>query len=198
DGDLFKAISEKRASVVTGTIADFTETGIRLETGEELPADIIVTATGLQLQMGGGANMTVDGRPVAPGDTFVYRGCMLSGVPNFAICVGYTNASWTLRADLSSKYVCRLLRHMDGHGYRVAVPAREEGDGGARPLLNLSSGYVQRAVSILPKQGARPPWMIRQNYILDFFTANFGDITEQMRFEAGVRPQTLMMESSPP
>lgn len=181
DGDLFTAISDGKASVVTDTIDTFTETGIRLTSGEELPADIIVTATGLQLQLAGGANMTVDGKAVIPGDTFVYRGCMLSGVPNFAMCVGYTNASWTLRADLSSKYVCRVLRHMDAHRYRIAVPEHTH-DGVARPLLDLSSGYVQRAVSILPKQGAKPPWMIRQNYLLDYFTANYADVTAQMRF----------------
>ncbi|HET6965745.1 MAG TPA: NAD(P)/FAD-dependent oxidoreductase [Acidimicrobiales bacterium] len=187
DGDLFQAIKDGRASVVTGTIDTFTKTGIRLTSGEEVPADIIITATGLQLQLGGGANMTVDGTPVVPGDTFVYRGCMLSGVPNFAMCVGYTNASWTLRADLSSKYVCRVLNHMKAHGYRSAVP-EHVGDGAARPLLDLSSGYVQRAVSILPKQGDRPPWMIRQNYILDYFTANYADITEQMRFSGVGEP----------
>jgi cation diffusion facilitator CzcD-associated flavoprotein CzcO len=182
DGDLFKAISDGRASVVTGVVDRFTQHGVRLASGEELPADIIVTATGLQLQMGGGANLSVDGRPTLPGDTFVYRGCMLSGVPNFAMCVGYTNASWTLRADLSSKYMCRLLRHMDSGGYTVAVPTRQAAGGDARPLLNLSSGYVQRAVSILPKQGARPPWMIRQNYLLDFFTAHLADVTDEMTF----------------
>jgi hypothetical protein len=109
---------------------------------------------------------------------------MLSGVPNFGMCVGYTNASWTLRADLSSKYVCRLLRHMASHGYRIAVP-EHEGEDEARPLLDLSSGYVQRAVSVLPKQGAKPPWTIRQNYLLDYFTGNYAGITEQMRFSAG-------------
>ena len=184
DGDLFQAISDGKASVATGTIDTFTETGIRLDSGQEIPADIIITATGLQLQLGGGANMTVDGAPVVPGDTYVYRGCMLSGVPNFAMCVGYTNASWTLRADLTSKYVCRVLRHMASHGYRTAVPEHRQEDV-ARPLLGLNSGYVQRAVSILPKQGAKPPWMIRQNYILDYFTANYSDVTEQMRFSAG-------------
>ncbi|HET6875450.1 MAG TPA: NAD(P)/FAD-dependent oxidoreductase [Acidimicrobiales bacterium] len=181
DGDLFKAISDRKASVVTGTIESFTETGIRLTTGDELPADVIVTATGLQLQLAGGAAMTVDGREVVPGETFVYRGCMLSEVPNFALCVGYTNASWTLRADLSSQYVCRVLNHMDAHGFSVAMPHHED-DGTARPLLDLSSGYVQRAVDILPKQGAKPPWMIRQNYLLDFFTAKYADVTEQMQF----------------
>jgi cation diffusion facilitator CzcD-associated flavoprotein CzcO len=186
DGDLFKAISDGRASVVTATIASFTETGIRLDSGEELPADIVVTATGLQLQLAGGANITVDGASASPADTFVYRGCMLSGVPNFAICIGYTNASWTLRADLSSQYVCRLLRYMDEHGYAVAVPTHE-GDDEARPLLDLKSGYVQRATAILPKQGARAPWLVRQNYLLDFFTAKYADVAEAMTFRPRVK-----------
>ena len=197
DGDLFKAISDGRASVVTDTVETFTETGVRLTSGEELPADIIITATGLQLQLAGGADMTVDGEGVIPGDTFVYRGCMLSSVPNFAMCVGYTNASWTLRADLSSKYVCRVLRHMDSHGYRVAIPEHEE-EGVARPLLDLSSGYVQRAVSILPKQGAKPPWMIRQNYLLDYFTANYANVREQMRFDAGAPLLSSETDASAP
>ncbi len=183
DGDLFKAVSDGRASVVTGVIDRITESGVHLTSGEDLPADVIVTATGLQLQLAGGADMTVDGRPVVPGHTFVYRGCMLSGVPNFAVCIGYTNASWTLRADLSSKYVCRLLRHMAAHAYRSAMPVHED-EGVGRPLLDLSSGYVQRAAPVLPKQGSRPPWMVRQNYILDYFTANYADVTEAMRFSA--------------
>jgi cation diffusion facilitator CzcD-associated flavoprotein CzcO len=187
DGDLFTAISDGRAAVVTGTIDSFTPTGIRLESGEELPADVIVTATGLQLQLAGGAAVTVDGQAVEPGSTYVYRGCMLSGVPNFAICVGYTNASWTLRADLSSKYLCRVLRHMDAHGYRVAVPVHSQAED-ARPLLDLSSGYIQRAVDILPKSGSKPPWRVRQNYILDYFTANYADVREQMCFDRGPEP----------
>jgi cation diffusion facilitator CzcD-associated flavoprotein CzcO len=184
DGDLFKAISDGRASVVTGVIDTFTEHGIRLTTGEELPADVIVTATGLKLQMAGGAALTVDGRSVSPSDTYVYRGCMLSGIPNFAICVGYTNASWTLRADLSSRYICRVLRYMTDHGYTTATPVHSA-DGVSRPLLGLTSGYVQRAAGILPKQGGRAPWLVRQNYILDYFTANFADLTDDMRFSAG-------------
>jgi monooxygenase len=181
DGDLFKAISAGRAEVVTGTIDRFTETGIRLTTGEELPADLIVTATGLQLQLAGGAAISVDGQAIRPGDLYVYRGCMLGGVPNFALCIGYTNASWTLRADLSSKYVCRLLHHMARHGYQVAWPDHPH-EQVARPLLDLTSGYIQRSLDVLPKQGARPPWMVRQNYILDYFTAHFGDVTRAMRF----------------
>ena len=195
DGDLFKAISEGRAAVVTGTIDCFTETGIRLHSGEELPADIIVTATGLNLQMGGGANMTVDGRAVPPGDTYVYRGCMLSGVPNFAMAVGYTNASWTLRSDLSSKYVCRLLNHMTDEGFRIAVPTRLDGDANTRPLLNLQSGYVQRSVSIMPKQGHKKPWTIRQNYLLDYFTANYGDVTKEVEFRVGPAKAPALQEA---
>ena len=181
DGDLFKAISDGRASVVTATIDTFTDGGIRLTSGEELPADIIVTATGLQLQLAGGVDITVDGHPVAPGDTYVYRGCMLSGVPNFALSVGYTNASWTLRADLTSKYVCRVLHHMSAHGYTTATPVHRA-NGASRPLLDLSSGYIQRSAAVLPKQGDRPPWTIRQNYILDYFTANYADLTADMEF----------------
>lgn len=181
DGDLFQAIGDGRASVKTGTIDCFTAGGIRLSSGEELPADVIVTATGLQLQLLGGAELSIAGRALEPAEHFVYRGCMLSGVPNFALCVGYTNASWTLRADLSSRYVCRLLRHMDAHGFTVAEP-RHDSPGSSRPLLDLSSGYVQRSISELPRQGDRPPWVIRQNYILDYFTARYGDITEAMHF----------------
>ena len=184
DGDLFTAIKDGRASVVTDAIETFTETGIKLASGRELEADIIVTATGLQLQLAGGASVEVDGRAVSPGETFVYRGCMLSGVPNFALCVGYTNASWTLRADLTSQYVCRVLNYMDGQGYTVAVPRHEEG-GEVRPLLDLQSGYVQRSIDLLPKQGSRPPWRIRQNYILDYFTAKYSDVTEAMAFSRG-------------
>ena len=182
DGDLFKVIGEGRASVVTDTIETFTETGIKLGSGRELEADIIVTATGLQLQLGGGSAMEMDGEPVQPGDRYVYRGCMLSGVPNFALCVGYTNASWTLRADLTSQYVCRVIGYMDSKGYSSAVPTHREAEEG-RPLLDLKSGYVQRSIDLLPKQGARPPWRIRQNYLLDYFTARYGDVTEAMEFE---------------
>jgi cation diffusion facilitator CzcD-associated flavoprotein CzcO len=181
DGDLFRAISAGQAAVKTGTIDRFTATGIRLSDGEELPADIIVTATGLQLQLGGGAELSVGGEPVSPGDTYVYRGCMLSEVPNFAMCVGYTNASWTLRADLSSQYVCRVLNHMKAHGYAAAMP-HHDAESSAKPLLNLNSGYVQRSAAELPKQGDKPPWMIRQNYILDYFTAKFADVTNEIVF----------------
>nr|WP_239028903.1 NAD(P)/FAD-dependent oxidoreductase [Pseudonocardia acidicola] len=183
DADLFQAVRAGRASVVTDRIATVTEHGIRLESGRELDADVLVTATGLVLVACGGIRLSVDGTDVDPGKTVVYRGCMLSGVPNLAMCIGYTNASWTLRADLTSRHVCRLLAHMDAHGYARAVPQLDE-PVATRPLLDLSSGYVQRAVDALPKQGPRAPWTMRQNYILDLISTRFGDVGRDMVFTA--------------
>ena len=170
DSDLFKSIGAGRASVVTDEIETFTEHGIRLKSGAELEADIIVSATGLQMVALGAVRLKVDGAAVDPGREFIYKGTMLSNVPNFAFCIGYTNASWTLRADLASTYVCRVLKHMDRHGYRICKPACNPSALEARPLLNLNSGYVQRAAADLPKQAATAPWLIRQNYILDSLT----------------------------
>jgi cation diffusion facilitator CzcD-associated flavoprotein CzcO len=170
DSDLFKAIRKGRAAVVTDEIETFTEHGIRLQSGQELEADIIVTATGLQMLALGAVRISVDGRPIHPGDAFVYKGAMLSNVPNFAFCIGYTNASWTLRADLASTFVCRVLRHMDRRGYRTCMPVCDSASMESRPLLNLTSGYVTRAAADLPKQSAAQPWMIQQNYILDMLT----------------------------
>jgi monooxygenase len=179
DADLFKAMKTGRASVVTDRIRTFTKKGILLESGQELPADIIVTATGLELKLGGGIQMTVDGRELEPGKMFVYKGLMLSGVPNFALCVGYTNASWTLRAELSSRYVCRLLRHMDEKGYKQCVPEADGSAGDPQPLLGLSSGYVQRAADRLPRQGSKGPWYLRQNYVLDLLTMRLGPVDDR-------------------
>jgi cation diffusion facilitator CzcD-associated flavoprotein CzcO len=178
DADLFRAIRAGRASVVTGEIDSFTERGIRLQSGQDLETDIIVSATGLQLLALGGVKLTVDGAAVEPGAAFIYKGVMLSNVPNFAFCVGYTNASWTLRADLSSIFVCRLLKHMDRLGYRTCRPACETGALEARPLLGLTSGYVLRAAANLPKQASKKPWIIRQNYILDMLTMRLGRIED--------------------
>src|SRR5262249_1471434 len=134
-------------------------------------ADIIISATGLQMLALGAVHLNVDGKPIDPGGTFVYKGVMLSNVPNFAICVGYTNASWTLRADLASTFVCRLLNHMDRHGYQPCTPAwHHPASLKAKPLLNLTSGYVLRAAANLPKQATQRPWLIRQNYILEMLT----------------------------
>jgi len=185
DADLFRAMNAGRASVVTDRIRTFTKDGILLESGKELPADIIVTATGLRLQSCGGIRMTVDGDVVEPGQTFVYKGLMLGNVPNLALCVGYTNASWTLRAELSSIYVCRLLEHMDRHGYRQCLPRPDEAILEPRPLLGLTSGYVQRATDQLPKQGSRAPWYLRQNYVLDVLTMKFGAVDDSMVFSKG-------------
>lgn len=186
DGDLFHAISSGKASVVTDTIETFTEHGIRVASGQEIPADIIVTATGLQIRPMGGVKLVVDGRAIEPKDGLVYKGLMLSGVPNMAWCVGYTNASWTLRADLSSLYVCRLLQMMDKRGYQVAVARADVPERDRRPLLDLSSGYVSRAADELPKQGNKAPWYLRQNYVLDLMTMTFGRVDDEaMTFSRG-------------
>lgn len=182
DGDLFAPIREGKASVVTDTIDTFTETGIRTSSGVELPADIIVTATGLRIQAVGGIKFEVDGRTLQTGELLVYKGLMLSGVPNLAWCVGYTNASWTLRADLTSRYVCRLLNEMDKKGHAVATPHADASETERRPLLGLTSGYISRAESDLPKQGAKAPWYLRQNYLLDFATMTFGRVDDGMTF----------------
>jgi len=170
DSDLFRSISEGRASVVTDEIDAFTEHGVRLQSGQQLEADIIVSATGLQMLALGAVRVSVDGVPVEPGRTLVYKGTMLSNVPNFAFSMGYTNASWTLRADLASTFVCRLLNHMERRGYRTCMPVCDLASMQTRPLLDLTSGYVARAAANLPKQAGRKPWLIRQNYILDMLT----------------------------
>nr|AYM54144.1 monooxygenase flavin-binding family protein [Chondromyces catenulatus] len=178
DADLFQAIKAGRASVVTDRIRTFTKNGILLESGTELPADIIITATGLQLQLCGGMGMTIDGDVIDAGRMFIYKGVMMGDVPNFALCVGYTNASWTLRAELSSRYVCRLLNHMDRHGYQQCLPRLGDSTLETRPLLGLTSGYVQRAEANLPKQGSKAPWYLRQNYVLDRLTMQLGAVDD--------------------
>jgi monooxygenase len=177
DGDLFKAIRKGTASVATDTIETFTETGVKLTSGEELEADVIIAATGLNLQPLGGMDLVVDGREVDLPEAMAYKGMMLGDVPNLAFTVGYTNASWTLKADLTSEYVCRLLRHMDKHGHRQATPAR---DAAVReePFLDFTAGYVQRALHLFPKQGDRAPWRLRQNYPLDIRTLRHGAIDD--------------------
>ena len=167
DGDLFDALSGGRADVVTGTIERFERAGIRLTSGELLEADVVVTATGLQMEVAGGADIVVDGAPVDLSGRHVYKGAMLSGVPNLAMAVGYTNASWTLRADLSARWFCSLLRHLDRHDLTVATPRYDEPEAGERPLLDLTSGYVQRAAHLLPRQGHRRPWRVVQSYVYD-------------------------------
>ena len=166
DADLFRAIRKGRASIVTGEIERFTERGLRLRDGRTLESDIIVTATGLNLVALGGIALAVDGEPVNLPDTVAYKGTMLSGVPNLAIALGYTNASWTLRCDLAAAYVCRLLRYMDAHGYDSVRPKAPEG-GERSPLIGLQAGYVLRSAAQLPTQGPAAPWRVYQNYIKD-------------------------------
>jgi cation diffusion facilitator CzcD-associated flavoprotein CzcO len=178
DGDLFATVAAGRAEIVTDTLDRFTATGVRLTSGRELPADVVVTATGLSLQVVGGIDLTVDGSPVTVNEEYVYKGLMLSGVPNLAWCVGYTNNSWTLRADLTATYVCRLLAFLDERGLTTATPRFDGVRGGTRPLLDLTAGYVQRATAILPKQGERPPWRLRQNYVADLLQMRTGRVDD--------------------
>ncbi|WP_242109019.1 flavin-containing monooxygenase [Luteimonas aquatica] len=178
DSDLFKAIGSGKASVETDHIDTFTADGVRLRSGKALAADVVVSATGLQLQLLGGLQVTVDGKAVHSGEEYVYKGLMVSHVPNFAFCVGYTNASWTLRADLASTYVCRLLNYMDRHGYRQCVARCDPADMQPQPLLNLNSGYITRAAAILPRQGSQAPWRMPQNYLLDLKVMRFGAIED--------------------
>ncbi len=166
DGDLFEAISSGSASVVTDRIRTFTETGLELESGEHLEADIVVTATGLNVQVFGGAEISVDKVVLDPATTMAYRAMMLSGVPNFAFTIGYTNASWTLKADLVSEYVCRLLAHMRRTGARSVVPVRDDSVAEV-PLMDFDAGYIQRVVDTLPRQGTVAPWSLKQNYVYD-------------------------------
>ncbi|HEX2911662.1 MAG TPA: NAD(P)/FAD-dependent oxidoreductase [Chloroflexia bacterium] len=169
DADLFNAIKEGKVSVVTDQIESFTEKGILLKSGEQLEADIIVTATGLSMKVGGGVEFVVDGQPVKFSSTLSYKGTMYSDIPNLASVFGYTNASWTLKADLIAQYVCRVLNYMDEHGYNVCAPRRptEPGALSEEPILNLTSGYVQRAITTLPHQGSKAPWKLYQNYLQD-------------------------------
>ncbi|WP_240917878.1 hypothetical protein [Phycicoccus sp. HDW14] len=143
-----------------------------------LPADVVVTATGLRLEVGGGAEVVVDGSPVDLAGTHVYKGCMLSGVPNLALSVGYTNASWTLRADLTARWVCHLLQHLDRHGLSVATPRWDGSGGDDRPLLDLTSGYVRRGEHLLPRQGSRRPWRVVQSYVYDLAVTRLGRIDD--------------------
>ncbi|HZR54528.1 MAG TPA: NAD(P)/FAD-dependent oxidoreductase [Streptosporangiaceae bacterium] len=183
DGDLFRSISDGRASVVTDKIATFTEHGLRLESGAELAADIVVTATGLRLLALGGVELTVDDRVIRLPETMAYKGMMLSDVPNFAFTIGYTNASWTLKADLVSEFTCRLLKHMDAGGYDICVPVNDDPAVTERPLLDFSAGYVLRSIDQFPRAGSRPPWRLGMSYIHDVIALRYRTINDgSMRF----------------
>jgi cation diffusion facilitator CzcD-associated flavoprotein CzcO len=179
DGDLFAAVADGRASIVTDRIETFTETGLRLESGAELEADVVVTATGLNLLALGATSLAVDGREVVLSETVGYKGMMFSGVPNLAISVGYTNASWTLKCDLTCEYVCRLLNHMDERGYRQVTPRRPDPSVPLRPFIDLTSGYVLRSIDAFPRQGARRPWRLFQNYARDILMLRHGAVEDE-------------------
>jgi monooxygenase len=189
-GDLFEAIREGRASIATDRIETFTETGIRLASGEELEADIIVTATGLNLLVLGGMKFSVDGEEREISETVGYKGMMLSGIPNMALALGYTNASFTLKTDLVAEHVCRLLNYMDAHGYRSATPRAPGPSVETVPFIDLRSGYVLRSIDQLPKQGARRPWRLHQNYAADIRLLKHGPVDDEMDFSRGPAPAT--------
>ncbi len=178
DADLFDALNSGKVEVVTDHIDRFTPTGLRLKSGKVLDADIVVAATGLRLQLLGGVTVQVDGAPVKFSQSMGYKGCMYSDVPNLASCFGYTNASWTLKCDLTCDYVCRLLNHMDGRGYAWATPRKRDPDLKEEPMLSFTSGYVQRAIDNFPKQGSKAPWRLRQNYALDLLDLKFSRLDD--------------------
>ncbi|MEU7144383.1 NAD(P)/FAD-dependent oxidoreductase [Nocardia sp. NPDC046473] len=189
NNDFFRAIRKGRLDIVTDRIETFTETGLRLVSGATLDADIIVTATGLNLVAFGGIDLVVDGRPVTVSDSMAYKAMMLSDVPNFAYTFGYTNASWTLKADLVSEHVVRLLRHMDARGYARCTPVRDPSVGAESLFLNFNPGYVQRSASQFPIQGDRAPWRLRMNYLRDLFTLRHGSVANAaLSFERADRP----------
>ena len=179
DADFFHAIKSGKAEVVTDTIEDFTEDGIRLRSGRELGADIVVTATGLKLLLLGGIKIAVDGKPVTFADTMNYKGVMFSDIPNLFAAFGYTNASWTLKCDLTCAYVARLINYMDRRGYDICTPRRNDPSVEPEPLIDFSSGYIRRAIDQFPRQGSKKPWRLYQNYVRDLVSLRFGAVNDQ-------------------
>jgi cation diffusion facilitator CzcD-associated flavoprotein CzcO len=188
DSDLFKSLADGTAEIVTDRISTFTEKGIELEAGDELDADLIITATGLNLLFLGGIRVIVDGEERDMARAMTYKGMMLADIPNFAFTLGYTNASWTLKADLTAEYICRLLAHMDAHGYTQCVPEVNDPSIVEEPLMPLAAGYVLRAVDQLPKQGSKEPWKLRMNYPIDLRALRYGELEDgALQFSAAVR-----------
>ena len=178
DADLFHAMRDGRVSVMTDEIETFTEDGLLLKSGEQLTADIIVTATGLVMKLFSGMQLVVDGAPVDLPKTLVYKGMMFSDVPNLAFAVGYTNASWTLKCDLTAEYVCRLVNHMDQHRYAICTPRVNDEEVGEQPVIDFTSGYVLRALETLPRQGLKTPWRLHQNYVKDLRLMRYGRLED--------------------
>ena len=187
NSDFFKAIKTGQASVVTDHIETFTKQGIQLHSGSELEADLIVTATGLNLQLLGGLEVLIDGEQIDFSKTLTYKGLMFNDVPNMATAMGYTNASWTLKCDLTCEYICRLLNHMEAHGYDQCCPRQRDPDVELEPMLDFTSGYIQRSIDAFPKQGPRAPWKAYQNYMRDVWTVTYGSI-EDGALEFTTRP----------
>jgi monooxygenase len=179
NGDLFKRIRQGTADVVTDTVERFTPEGIKLSSGQVLDADIIITATGLNMQLLGGLTPTRNGESIDLPSLMTYKGLMFSGIPNFAITFGYTNASWTLKADLVSEFVCRLLNYMDDNGFDNVVPEHPGADVGELPFMDFTPGYFQRSMHLLPKSGSKAPWRLKQNYLLDLRTIRQGRVDEE-------------------
>jgi cation diffusion facilitator CzcD-associated flavoprotein CzcO len=202
DGDLFRVLSNGTASIETDTIDTFTEKGLRLSSGKELEADIIITATGLNMLAVGGMSFFVDGQRVKLSETVGYKGMMFSGIPNLATAVGYTNASWTLKCDLTCEYVCRLLNYMDDEGYTQVVPRRPDPSEPTMPFIDLKSGYVQRSIDEFPRQGLKAPWRLYQNYVRDVLLLRHGKLhDEALMFSRGGsarrRPSTRNEDRAP-
>jgi len=198
DNDLFASIKEGKSSVVTDQIERFTEAGLQLKSGAKLDADIIVTATGLNLELLGGLDVRVDGVAVEMSKTVNYKGMMYSDVPNMASSFGYTNASWTLKSDLTCAYVCRLLNHMDRVGMKQATPRLRGGPIETDPWLDFSSGYVQRSIDKFPRQGKASPWRVHQNYVRDLMDLKFGPVDDDaMEFSHPVEAPTRAHEATP-
>jgi len=199
DGDLFKAIKAGTASLVTDHVKTFTETGLLLESGTELPADIVITATGLELLFIGGIETSVDGEPLDLPSLLTYKGMMLEGVPNLALAIGYTNASWTLKCDLTCRYVTRLLNHLRDTGQRQCTPRNEDASVTAEPLLGLTSGYVSRSAHWFPKQGSKFPWQVHQSYLRDYRALKLRGIADDAMVFSNPAPQRASrgVESEP-
>ena len=195
DGDIFEHISEGRAEMVTDHVDHVDATGIALKSGRHLDADVIVTATGLQLQALGGIRVFVDGAEVKPTDRFVYKEYLLEDVPNMAWCIGYTNASWTLRADMTAKAVAKLLAYMGAHGYTHAYPHMGDAPVTEKPTFDLQAGYIRRAPHALPRSGSKRPWHVRHNYPLDVIDHRFDRIEESMIFGRVAAPAAAEPQS---
>ncbi|HEY1058173.1 MAG TPA: NAD(P)/FAD-dependent oxidoreductase [Limnobacter sp.] len=179
NGDLFRTIRQGKASVVTDHIDHFVADGIQLKSGEKLPADLVITATGLNIQLMGGVQMSVDGKALSPGNHVAYKGMMMNDVPNFVFAIGYTNSSWTLKVGLLCEHFCRLLNHMDETGQAVCTPRLPKDGMETRPILDFGAGYIQRALPTLPKQGVRRPWVMNMNYFFDEKVLRHGPVADE-------------------